>query len=385
MFTCGFCRVKSYLMAPDYFRYLLPCESSCEQELIYFPYWRFKGMLFSSLTTGVRSKFIDVSRQAVQSSQIPISVGFRSQALKLRFVTPESEGRFVSPALSLDTMVAGLEKQFCGTLPKPVLHHAHVGESTSLLYAPFYIRECLYDAVLNSPVRSAGGADIDPDQLETNDGAGSILFVSTLCPNCGWDLEGAPDSLVLHCRNCASAWYPVSRRLKSVKFAVLEKQNEDTLYLPFWRIRADVSGIDLDTYADWIKIANLPRATRPADRDTRFRFWTPAFKVRPRVFLRLAQNMTLGLPQGDLRPELPAPPFHSVTLSVTEALESLKIVLASIFKPRQQVAEVLPATSVKPVSFTLVYVPFREGHHEYIQTGHQFAINKNLLALSSHL
>ena len=372
-------------MAPNHFRYILPCDSSADQELIYFPYWHFKGMLLTSLVAGVRTKFIDVSRQAVQTGHIPISVGFRSQALKLKFVTSDSEGRFIAPDVSLDDMVGMFENQFCKSLPRPILEHAHLGECTSMIYAPFYHRGHLFDAVLNAPVRATTREKFDLEQFETETDTGSILFVSTLCPHCGWDLEGAPDSLILHCKNCTSAWYPVGRKLKDVKFAVVEEKGEDILYLPFWRIRADVTGLDLDSHADLIRVANLPRAVQREDEEEPFRFWMPAFKVRPRVLMRLAENMTLGRIKSDLRQVLPQEPFHSVTLPIREALEGLKILLASFYKPRHRVAEVLPYVEVKARSFTLVYIPFHAGHHDYVQTELQFAVNKNMLSLSTNL
>ena len=95
--------------------------------------------------------------------------------------------------------------------------------------------------------------------------------------------------------------------------------------------------------------------------------------------------MTLGRLQADLKPELPAPPFHSVTLAITEAIEGLKSILAAVYRPRHRMQEVVPEIEVKAQGFTLVYVPFRDCHHEYIQCGHQFAINKNMLSLSSNL
>ena len=372
-------------MAPRHFRYLLPADSPADPELIYFPYWRFKGMLFSSLPGGVRTKFIDVSRQAVRSRHIPLSVGLRSQALKLKFLTSDAQGRFIAPDVPLADMVGIFEDQFCKSLPGPILHHAHVGESTSMIYAPFCVRGRLFDAILKTPVRSNAREAFDPEQFETETDTGSILFVSTLCPHCGWDLDDARDSLVLHCKNCSSAWYPVGRKLKPVKFAVIEETGDRTLYLPFWRIRADISGLDLNTYADLIRVANLPAVPQPEDTNEPFRFWMPAFKVRPRVLMRLAENMTLGRLQADLKQALPAHPFHPVTLPVTEALEGLKILLAAFLKPRHRIAEVLPDVEVNARGFTLVYVPFREGHHDYVQTELQFAVNKNMLSLSKHL
>ena len=64
LFACEFCRVTSYLYAKDVFRYLLPSKAADSKELVFFPYWRFKGMLFACAGNGVRHKFVDVSHQA---------------------------------------------------------------------------------------------------------------------------------------------------------------------------------------------------------------------------------------------------------------------------------------------------------------------------------
>ena len=106
LFACKFCRVKSYLEASGVFRYMLPSTAPASKELLYFPYWRFKGMLFSCAGNGVGHKFVDVSHQAVSSPIFPVSLGLRSQALKLKFVTPETEGKFVAD-LKLDASAVG--------------------------------------------------------------------------------------------------------------------------------------------------------------------------------------------------------------------------------------------------------------------------------------
>ena len=92
LFSCQFCRVKSFLHVKDHFRYILPHKAPREQELFYFPYWRLKGMLFSCTGDGVREQFIDVSYQAIDNAHFPVSVGLRSQALKMRFATSETHG-----------------------------------------------------------------------------------------------------------------------------------------------------------------------------------------------------------------------------------------------------------------------------------------------------
>ena len=187
------------------------------------------------------------------------------------------------------------------------------------------------------------------------------------------------------CRNCSTAWYAASRSLKQLKFGLHPVDEENFLYLPFWRIKADISGVQLASYADLIKVANLPRVASDSAKDIGFRFWTPAFKVRPRVFLRLSTNMTLSQPRKSLIPELPKTRHQPVTMSVTEAVESLTINLSSFVKPRTKLSEIIPEIKIDAKSFVLVYVPFKEGHHEFIQPDLQFAINKNILTLSSNL
>jgi hypothetical protein len=206
LFTCDYCRVKSYLVADDVFRYMLPASTPESKDLIYFPYWRFKGMWFAFDGKGVQHKFVDVSRQAVESLLFPASLGLRCQALKLKFVTPETSGRFLQPTQSFAEAAQNFEDRLDKTSAKAILHHVHIGETISLIYAPFFIKNRIYDAVLKVPTAMTMTEDFDIDQLLAESPNWRIHFISTLCPGCGWDLEGKKDSLVLLCKNCVSAW-----------------------------------------------------------------------------------------------------------------------------------------------------------------------------------
>jgi hypothetical protein len=385
LFACEFCRVKSYLVAEDVFRYLLPGNPPQSKNLIYFPYWRFKGMWFACDSNGVQHKFVDVSHQAVASPLFPASLGLRSQALKLKFVTPETAGRFLQPTQSFAQAAQNFENQLGKTSARHALHHAHIGETISLIYAPFYIENRIYDAVLNRPTTAALTEDFDIDQLPAESPNWRIHFISTLCPGCGWDLEGKRDSLLLLCKNCVSAWYPVGKKLKKIRFGKYLASDSAAIYLPFWRIRPEISGINLDNYVDLIKMANIPKVIQPGWEDIGFRFWVPAFKVRPRIFLQLSKNMTLSQLQHELNEELPDHRHHPITLPITEAIESLKVNIASFIKPKNMLIEIFNEIGITIKSFVLVYVPFLEKHHEFIQPDLQFAINKNILALSENL
>lgn len=385
LFACEFCRVNSYLIQDDFFRYLLPNAAPNNKDLVFFPYWRFKGMLFSCMESGIQHRFIDVSHQAVKSRYFPVSLGLRSQALKLNFVTPDISGYFLKPTLAFKDVMNLFMQRFSTSLTNPVFHQSHVGDTVSLIYSPFYEEKKIYDAVLNEPV-----SPILPDDFETTALPGgrpdwNTQFIPTLCPGCGWDLEGRRDALVLICKNCNSIWRPATTGFKPLKFAIMPTRDENTLFLPFWRIKTDISGITLNSYADLIRIANLPKAVQGSWKDEEFRFWSPAFKVRPRVFLRLGRNVTLSQPREELVGELPKDRLHPVTLWIEEAVESLIINLASFLKPQKELLPILKDIKIKPKSYLLVYIPFVEQHHEFIQPSLYLSLNKTQLSLASNL
>jgi len=385
LLACEYCRVRSYLLPKDVFRYMLPSSAPKNKRLVFFPYWRFKGMLFSCLESGIKHRFIDVSHQAVESPYFPISVGLRSQALRLSFVTPETPGYFLKPTLPFKNMVEIFSQRFSRSLPDPVFHQSHIGETISIIYSPFYANDKIYDAILNRPVGSILPADFDTMLLPGGRPDWRIQFTTALCPACGWDLHGQRNALVVTCKNCNSAWRPDGNKLKSLKFAFIPTKEENVLYLPFWRIKPDISGIELHSYADLVKIANLPKAVQKDWHHIEFYFWSLAFKVNPQVFLRLSRNLTLSQHHDKLVRKLPNGRLYPVTLSVKEAIQSLTISLASFVKPQKEVVHMLRDLTIRPKSYLLVYIPFMEKHLEYIQPELNLTLNKNQLALASNL
>lgn len=381
LFACPFCRVRSFLLTRDYFRYVLPAKNPAGKELFYIPYWRFKGTLLFSLPAGNDHKFLDVNQCAADAPGLPATLGLRAQAMKLKFVSPDMEGRFVPPVHSFAETFTAFQQRFGQALPSSVLYRAHLGESLGLLYSPFYAKDRLYDAVLDAPIGKA-----PPGNGFKGEKPGwKVNFVPALCPDCGWDLEGQKTALALHCRNCASSWYPSGEKLTRVESHCLEGSEADLAYLPFWQITCETSDIALKTYGDLVKAANLPMIVEASRAGREFRFWTPAFKLRAPAFMRMAESLTLTQLQEKLAPVLPPERHHAVTLPVEEACESLKVVLAGFLKPRRRVAEMLPRIAVQPTHFRLAYLPFREDRHDFIQVETGLAVNKNLLGLSGSL
>ncbi|MFZ1985235.1 MAG: hypothetical protein WAU91_12535 [Desulfatitalea sp.] len=368
---------------PDFFRYALPHKAPAGKELIYFPYWRFKGMLFYCVPGQIKNNFVDVSQQAIASSHFPFSLGFRSQTQKLRFAA--GEGIFLKPHATKTDLMNRLIERFSANLPKPILLHSQIGETISLLYAPFYLESRLMDAVLNAPTTSGTAEQIAPLLSQGQDPTWPIDFIATLCPQCGWDLGGERDALALHCPNCAVAWMPKGKQLERLQTVHIPDRRENTVYLPFWRIQADIDGLALNNYADLIRVANLPKVAQPGWEELPFYFWTPAFKARPQNFLTFATQVTVSQPREAVVAGQPQGTVRGINMPLQEAVESLALILAVCVKPRQRMEETLPHLRISARHALLVYLPFQEGPHELIHTGLNLAISKNLMLHAKNL
>lgn len=384
LFTCPFCRVKSYLVTPDYFRYVLHHAAPRGKPLVFFPYWRFKGSFFVSLPGGIKPRLVDLSQQAVPSPLFPISLGLRSQTLRLRFVSPENEGIFLNPKVSPQDLVHIAEDMVTASIPEPLFAKAFIGETLSQIYSPFYVTDKVFDAVLNRPVSKALPEDFDLSRMEGGKPSWRIEFLPALCPNCGWDLQGDKNALALFCKNCNSLWMNRGMKFSKLKFGFLPPETRDSIYFPFYRIQADVSGINLDSYADLVKAANMAKVVQKGWEDKPFRFWTPAFKIRPQDFLFFSRNLTLSQPAEEEVPQLPEGELLPVTMPVEEAVESLKINLASFIKPPKML-QVLDTVDIKARGVALVYVPFQKTANELFQPAFNLRTTKTLLEYAKHL
>ena len=359
LFNCEFCRVRSYLLPGDYFRYVLPMKVTEGKNIIYFPYWRFKGLLFSCVRRGVQEKLMNINYQAIESQHFPLSLKFRDQVLKMQFVSPKNEGTFLQPENRLQADMKKLKERLELQASKTIYHQANTTEAFSLIYSPYYVKDKLYDAVLNEP------AKFQPDELDVDLSKGGsskwrLKFLATLCPNCSWDLEGDRDAFVLICRNCNSAWQPDQDQFTKVKFGFIppEENKKNIIYLPFWRIRAHVTGIALDSYADLEKISKLPFAIQRKWHEMPFHFWGLGFKIRLKMLPRAAK-MTVCQPYQSPVDEIPGnAELHPVTLPLKESVEVLKIILANITGRLSGSYRKLNEITIEPQSHLLVYVPF---------------------------
>ena len=352
------------------------------------PYWRFKGLSYTCAPAGLSHRFLDISALALEGSfsGLPVSLGVRSQALPLKQITPQTAGRFLRPADRARVLDQAEQRSRRMSTPSDTGFTEHIGESLSLIYAPFYARNGhLMDAILNRVVgpvadNESGLADLPDCRPEKQ-----TRFMPGICPACGWNLEGANDSSILICRNCSTLWKPGNQDLVKIQFRCAQPKSKTDVMVPFWRIQARISGLPLSSMADLARLANLPRAILPEWEHQDLFFWAPAFKVRPRIFLNLASRVTLGQPALNPDREIHANIHVPVTLPVTEAVQSIRITLAGLAKPRSERLIELTRLEIKPVRATLVFLAFEDQVHDYVHTGLKAGINKNALALAANL
>jgi DNA-directed RNA polymerase subunit RPC12/RpoP len=381
IFSCPFCKVRLFIHAHGPLRYHLKPRIEHAGTLIYVPYWRFRGNAYVLETRDMRHKILDSSLLAVANPVLPPSLGLRTQAIPLAFVEPDTPGLFMEPTVKSSQFKARLLKGIPGLAAStgPSLT-ACVGDVLSLISLPVFQDTHLVDGLTGKVLGPAG---IDASTLSR---AGSHLnFASTLCPQCGWDLVGDRQSLVQTCPHCDTAWEPGPEGGRRVTPHFLQTDARPALYMPFWNLRIRARGFRLQTWADLIRLTNLPRALLPWMETTAFSFRVPAFKIRPELFLNLSAQVSLFQPSAPEQESLPRVPLHPVTLPRDEAFQALPVVLGRLAPARKNLFPRIRGGAIRPLEARIEYLPFEESSHEYIQPDMNMAIQKRALFWSKAL
>ncbi|HRF89967.1 MAG TPA: hypothetical protein PLF65_04135, partial [Desulfobacter postgatei] len=77
--------------------------------------------------------------------------------------------------------------------------------------------------------------------------------------------------------------------------------------------------------------------------------------------------------------------YQPVNLPASEGIQTIRITMAALLKPRKEILEILPKTEVTPQSVSLIFLPFQSTQHDIIHPDSGIAINKKALALSDNL
>ncbi|MEN6615629.1 MAG: hypothetical protein ABFD12_03665 [Syntrophorhabdus sp.] len=407
LLTCGFCRTKLYMQTPDYFRYCMNPRDPFLDTVLYVPYWRFRGMHFVCRTEGISETVVDKTNPAIAVPGFPQSLGIRPQTLTVRFARNGENTRFLRPAIPFDKTAAEIKKLVAYEVIRiaetrlvdlggdnyaevpgvrfeikedRLYHQSFVADAVSLIYAPYYMRDGkIFDGMTDQVLPGVNCENIGT--LETMSGDWPVSFLPTICPICGSDTTGEKDSCVMLCLNCNRAWDIHGIEPCPVRFAVAESKiatGAPAVYLPFWCIRPNITGITLRSYADLMRFSNISWAIRPQWETRPFQLWIPATKAPPSVFLRSARQFTITdlSASGE---DLPHDRILPVNLPLSDAIDSAKVVIANLAFKKKEIFPRLPEIEFHDEDTLLVLIPFTENAQEYIQPDINYAIMKNAL------
>jgi hypothetical protein len=385
LLQCPYCEVNSFLFSDDCYRFVLPHKAG-KRDLIFAPYLRFKGCVFSCDIETVHYRIVDITQLGVPFKRFPISLGLRPQTMKMRFASTDAPGSFLKCFLKTRDILAQAEKHSSAANIGEILYRASIGEAVNLIYLPLYVEQkTLFDGITNRSIaRLPEEGDIF-SSITDHRPRWKLTFLATLCPRCGWNLTGERDSAVLTCSNCESAWEAKNGKFVQIDLAVVSGDQPDSAYLPFWKMSVRTTRIPIASYADFIRATNQPKVIQKTWENQEMCFWCPAFKIRPNRFLYLSRRMTVAQEILEPNGRLPRKNLYPVTLPLSEAIQGIKITLAGSAVNKKMVMPRLPDIGLSIKSASLVYLPFHETVHEMIQQHTHVSINKKSLEFGRFL
>jgi predicted RNA-binding Zn-ribbon protein involved in translation (DUF1610 family) len=379
LLCCPFCNVKSLMFAEDCFRYVLPHATS-DKRMLYAPYIRFRGAAYLCAEAGIEHRIVDLTRLAAPVDGIPVSLGLRPQAMKMRFLKPGHPGIFLKRKMTLEEALDAVGSFTSAFMARNFFHRAYIGETFSVIYLPLYSeKKELFDAVTQVRLTSMPAmSDVLEDRTEAPQWR--LAFLATLCPNCGCDLDAERDSVVLPCPNCCRAWQAADGRLDEVIYKIVPGDHKKAVYLPFWKMVAETEeGLPVRSYAEFLRVTNQPKMIQPRWESLEMSFWAPAFKIRPNIFLNLSKQLTVSQEDFDMKDDGARGPLYPVTLPLAEARQSLKLILADAIMNKRNLFPSLPRVRFSVGTSMLVYLPFVDTGQEIIQEHKPIAIHKQAL------
>ncbi|THB78280.1 MAG: hypothetical protein D6B25_04745 [Desulfobulbaceae bacterium] len=390
--TCVFCDIKNYRVDGGLQRFMLPDKIPTRierSEVIYFPYLRFKGNIYSCRGRTIDYKVLDTTHQGLKVQDIPPSLGLRPQAMTIQMVNGSHSGRFLrrkEPAVTILQRASLLAESFSDYGNDTLFHRAFIGETVSCIYLPLYRDgNSLYDGVLNRRISS-----FEPWYTQEN---GSVryskewepTFLATVCPKCGAAMEGGSDALVLHCYNCHTCCAEKNGKFVPVPFEMVQAQNPNSVYIPFWRISAQSGKSKLRSLADLLRLTNQPVVVNKHHEKQELTFWIPAIKIRPQIFLKVAKSATLTQLKFLKGEQRLAKPIQPVTMPLKEATQALKSVVAETSVNKKEVLEQLPDINFSIKRNTLIFLPFEDTGHDFVQEESSLSIASSVVEFGRKL
>ncbi len=352
-----------------------------EEEVYFIPYIRFKGHIYSCQGFELSHKIIDTTQLGYGSSRLPHTLGLRAQAMKLQVVGRNTPGRFVKLTEKVKDIfhkAAKLTTAFSET-DDIIYHRAFIGETISIIYLPTYFRDdILIDGVLNRKLAKNIPQAILKKLSSPVKKEWIRNYIATRCPHCGASMSASRDSLVMECRNCKSLWEEKNGEFSKLNYSVVPSDSAE-LHLPFWKIAADVKGVELDSFGKYLQLTNQPVVVSESDDNIDFYQWIPAFKIRPRYFIHFAKNLTLSQIKLSQGTAALGKHLYPATLPLSEAVEALKTTIAAAVMNKRAFLPNLPKIKIQKREAEMVFLPFHYLGHDLVQDHTGVTVAANIL------
>ena len=356
---CGFCKTRHVLHTDPFPCYYLEpggLDRPNLAKLLYVPYWRFRGMEFSFKGSEPVCRVMDHSCPAVDTIGLPVSLGLRTQTRPLKFIRKGIEGSFTAPKIP--------KKEGIRKMSGDDGERTYIGEILSLIFMPFYQdRDRIVDG-LSGQALDMKASDLVADKKSPGH---PLSFTPCLCPDCGWDLLGRTSSLVLSCKNCTSFWLIREKKLNRISAVFSDTGPDMELLMPFWRIQVGFASATWSTHADLMRLANVPKVITEEQEKQPLCFYIPAFKIAPKLFLRLAKQITLSEIKPGQGEKIPTAEIHPVDLSLDEGVQAVLPVLTAMVVRKKEILDALKKEKLTLTSFSLAYFSFQASGNDYVQ------------------
>ena len=375
--VCGFCGAGNFLVNRDLPWLVMP-ENTGGGPVVFVPYLRCRGTLFTCAGGRIDFRVADTSALAADLPGAALSLGVRPQAVRLRFPGNGFVNRLPVDRGASKRLLAMVNRNRSGKEPE---HQALIGEVMSLVWLPLVIAA---DGVRDAS--SGARLAVDAERLaaaadRSGPVAWSPCFRAAICPGCGWDLAGDNTSQALLCPNCGAAWSAGGSGFARIEVAVAA--GEGDVFLPFWEVGFTLPEEGVESAAGLGRLLALPvHESVPAagEKEAVPAVLTPAFKIRPKTFLRLAAQMSHARPLVRPAGSLPGR-LHPVSLAGAEAVQMVKTVLAARAAVKQEFFRKLPGLRPVVRFLRLVLVPFSDQGYSLFQNGLGISVNRRLLEL----
>ncbi|MFN2355501.1 MAG: hypothetical protein ABR512_13390 [Desulfopila sp.] len=388
--ACEYCESRNYMACRGPQRFVLPDTIGPQLvrgDVLYIPYLRFKGHIYSCLGEELDYKIVDTTQLGYDNRRLPASLGLRPQAMKVEQIGGRRRERFVrlnQKVVDIFNKAARLTSAFSRSSgvrrqEARLYHRSFIGETISFIYLPTYFtNDTLMDGVLKRPITGRMDRQALLDRTVSCKKEWLPHFISARCPHCGAGMTSAADSLVQECHNCSTLWQEHGGVFRKIEYSFVDG-GRDPLYLPFWRIRPRVHGGALRNFGDFVDLTNQPVVLSATQREKPVTFWTPAFKIRPKEFLHIAKWLTMGqqsLPAEGTRLQRRIFP---ATLPSREAVQALKAVLTEAVLNKRAFIPTLPGLRLQAEKVDLVYLPFHALGQDLVQEHTRLAISRRVL------